>query len=100
MFAGKKIDEEALLMRAKKILNNNPQKTNKTMKKTKQILMGLVLFALATVASVGIFGLPKEDVSFGEYVALLFGSKAVGVLALMAIIVVVRWNDKHRWLDI
>ena len=100
MFAGKKIDEEALLMRAKKILNNNPQKTNKTMKKTKQIAMALLIFVIATIAVVGLFGLPHEDCSFSEYVALLFTSKAVGVLALMAIIAVLRWNEKHRWLRI
>ena len=101
IFTKAKIDEETLAKRVKVILSNiNKSQTHKIMKKTKQIAMALLIFIIATIAVVGLFGLPHEDTTFGVYVALLFASKAVGVLALMAMILVVRWNDKHRWLDI
>lgn len=100
IFIKERIDEEALAKRVKLILSKNKSQTHKIMKKTKQIAMALLIFIIGTIAVVGLFGLPHEDCTFGEYVALLFGSKAVGVLALMAMILVLRWNDKHRWLDI
>ena len=100
IFTKAKIDKETLAKMVKLILrNSNNSQTHKTMKKTKQIAMALLIFIFATIAVVGLFGLPHEDCTFGVYVALLFASKAVGVLALMAMILVVRWNDKHKWLD-
>ena len=101
IFTKAKIDEETLAKKVRLILrNSNNSQTHKTMKKTKQIAMALLIFIIATIAVVGLFGLPHEDTTFGVYVVLLFASKAVGVLALMAMILVVRWNDKHKWLEI
>ncbi len=100
IFTKVNIDEETLATRVKLILSNYKYQTHKNMKKTKQIAMALLIFIIATIAVVGLFGLPHEDCTFGEYVALLFASKAVGVLALMAMILVLRWNYKHGWLRI
>lgn len=100
IFTKAKIDKETLAKKIRLIFSNYKSQTHKIMKKTKQIAMALLIFIIATIAVVGLFGLPHEDCTFGVYVALLFASKAVGVLALMAMILVVRWNDKHRWLEI
>ena len=54
-----------------------------------------VLFAIAVVAVVGMFSIPEEDVSFGEWAKVMFISKFVGISAIVLFFVLVRyWNRK------
>ena len=55
-----------------------------------------VLFAIAVVAVVGMFAIPEEDVSFGEWAKVMLISKSVGISAIVLFFILVRyWNRKN-----
>ena len=53
-----------------------------------------VLFAIAVVAVVGMFAIPEEDVSFGEWAKVMLISKSVGILAIVLFFILVRYWDR------
>lgn len=53
-----------------------------------------VLFAIAVVAVVGMFSIPEEDVSFGEWAKVMLISKSVGILAIVLFFILVRYWDR------
>ena len=53
-----------------------------------------VLFAIAVVAVVGMFAIPEEDVSFGEWAKVMLISKSVGILAIVLFLILVRYWDR------
>ena len=53
-----------------------------------------VLFAIAVIAVVGMFGIPEEDVSFGEWAKVMLISKSVGILAIVLFLILVRYWDR------
>ena len=55
-----------------------------------------VLFAIAVIAVVGMFGIPEEDVSFGEWAKVMLISKSVGISAIVLFFVLVRYWDRKR----
>ena len=55
-----------------------------------------VLFAIAVVAVVGMFAIPEEDVSFGEWAKVMLISKSVGISAIVLFFALVRYWDRKR----
>ena len=55
-----------------------------------------VLFAIAVIAVVGIFAIPEEDVSFGEWAKVMLISKSVGISAIVLFFVLVRYWDRKN----
>ena len=55
-----------------------------------------VLFAIAVVAVLGIFAIPNEDVSFGEWAKVMLISKSVGISAIVLFFVLVRYWDRKN----
>ena len=56
-----------------------------------------VLFAIAVIAVVGMFAIPEEDVSFGEWAKVMLISKSVGISAIVMFFALVRyWDRKSR----
>ena len=53
-----------------------------------------VLFAIAVIAVVGIFAIPEEDVTFGEWAKVMLISKSVGISAIVLFFVLVRYWDR------
>ena len=54
-----------------------------------------VLFAIAVVAVVGMFAIPEEDVSFGEWAKVMIISKSVGISAIVLFFVLfIYWDRK------
>ena len=53
-----------------------------------------VLFAIAVVAVVGMFAIPEEDVSFGEWAKVMLISKSVGISAIVMFFALVRYWDR------
>ena len=55
-----------------------------------------VLFAIAVVAVVGMFAIPEEDVSFWEWVKVMFISKFIGISAIFLFFFLVNyWGRKN-----
>ena len=52
------------------------------------------MFAIAVVAVVGMFAIPEEDVSFGEWAKVMLISKSVGILAIVLFLILVRYWDR------
>ena len=55
-----------------------------------------VLFAIAVVAVVGMFAIPEEDVSFGEWAKVMLVSKSVGISAIVLFFTLVRYWDRKN----
>ena len=55
-----------------------------------------VLFAIAVIAVVGMFAIPEEDVSFGEWAKAMLISKSVGISSIVLFFVLVRYWDRKR----
>ena len=54
-----------------------------------------VLFALASVIIIGLIVLPSTDTTFGMYAAVIFGSKAAALAALLAFChYYMKWKDE------
>ena len=53
-----------------------------------------VLFAIAVVAVVGMFAIPEEDISFGDWAKVMLISKSVGILAIVLFFILVRYWDR------
>ena len=53
-----------------------------------------VLFAIAVIAVAGMFAIPEEDVSFGEWAKVMLISKSVGISAIVLFFVLVRYWDR------
>ena len=53
-----------------------------------------VLFAIAVIAVVGMFAIPEEDVSFGEWAKVMLISKSVGISAIVMFFALVRYWDR------
>ncbi|MCF2614490.1 hypothetical protein [Leyella stercorea] len=53
-----------------------------------------VLFALASVIIIGLIVVPSTDTTFGMYAAVIFGSKAAALAALLAFChYYMKWKD-------
>ena len=55
-----------------------------------------VLFTIAVIAVVGMFAIPEEDVSFGEWATVMLISKPVGISAIVLFFVLVRYWDRKN----
>ena len=55
-----------------------------------------VLFAIAVIAVVGMFAIPEEDVSFGEWAKVMLISKSVGITAIVLFFALVRYWDRKN----
>lgn len=54
-----------------------------------------VLFALASVIIIGLIVVPSTDTTFGMYAAVIFGSKAAALAALLAFChYYMKWKDE------
>ena len=53
-----------------------------------------VLFAIAVVAVVGMFAIPEEDISFGDWAKVMLISKSVGISAIVLFFILVRYWDR------
>ena len=54
-----------------------------------------VLFALASVIIIGLIVVPSTDTTFGMYAAVIFGSKAAALAALLAFRhYYMKWKDE------
>ena len=53
-----------------------------------------VLFSIAVIAVVGMFAIPEEDVSFGEWAKVMIISKSVGISAIVMFFALVRYWDR------
>lgn len=56
-----------------------------------------VLFALASVIIIGLIVVPSTDTTFGMYAAVIFGSKAAALAALLAFChYYMKWKDERN----
>ena len=55
---------------------------------------GGVLLGIAVVAVVGMFAIPEEDISFGDWAKVMLISKSVGILAIVLFFILVRYWDR------
>lgn len=54
-----------------------------------------VIFALASVMIIGLIVVPSTDTTFGMYAAVIFGSKAASLVALLALChYYMKWKDE------